>query len=516
MLLNLEYLIKKYNLKIKGIIHGGAHLAEEKDIYRKCNIENVLWIEGNPELAEKCTNILLDYPGNEVYSFLLSDKDDLNTTFHISNDSQCSSLLMLEKHKIFYPHIVESDIKSLPAYRLDKFIDNNNIDISLYNFINFDLQGAELMALKGMGDKLNYIDYIYTEISLSNLYDGCVLVEELDEYLSQYGFKRIEYKLTDSEWGDALYIKQPNKTQIVIHIMPEELIQYERIATQLKLSSQYLDDQDDVCVYITLNLSPTLYDWDKSNIKQKQIINDFEEINKKHFDWCETNFEIITDNSILGTTAQKRKAINSADDSIGQFIFLDTDIYFHEATLKCLLNSSKNIPDCFYVVCPQTVKLWDNTWDVITNEKFINEKFGFEKTFDPNETLTQALENIFLSRLDTFKFACGWFTLYSKSFLKLFNIPESFGPYGPEDTFWMYSSLLASQKYPKPYLEYSQIDTNIFSYIGQYVLNGLYVTEDYKYRPVKYTIPRYDLKSHFRAKAEKYFDIELKKIKDIL
>ena len=48
MLINLEELISKYNLNIKGIIHCGAHHAEEFKLYKKNKINNVVWIEANP------------------------------------------------------------------------------------------------------------------------------------------------------------------------------------------------------------------------------------------------------------------------------------------------------------------------------------------------------------------------------------------------------------------------------------------------------------------------------------
>ena len=36
MLLNLEMLVKKYNMDIKGVIHIGAHFGEENnDLYRE-------------------------------------------------------------------------------------------------------------------------------------------------------------------------------------------------------------------------------------------------------------------------------------------------------------------------------------------------------------------------------------------------------------------------------------------------------------------------------------------------
>ncbi len=34
-----------------------------------------------------------------------------------------------------------------------------------FNFLNLDIQGAELKALKSMGDYLNNVDYIYTEVN---------------------------------------------------------------------------------------------------------------------------------------------------------------------------------------------------------------------------------------------------------------------------------------------------------------------------------------------------------------
>ena len=41
MLISLDYLIKKYDLKIKGVSHFGAHLGQEIDSYLQNNISNV-------------------------------------------------------------------------------------------------------------------------------------------------------------------------------------------------------------------------------------------------------------------------------------------------------------------------------------------------------------------------------------------------------------------------------------------------------------------------------------------
>ena len=82
-----------------------------------------------------------------------------------------------------------------------------NID---YNFINLDIQGVELRALKSMEEYLHKIKYIYSEVNCDDVYLNCDKVNDIDNYLKQFGFERVETKWWgDSKWGDAFYIK-PN------------------------------------------------------------------------------------------------------------------------------------------------------------------------------------------------------------------------------------------------------------------------------------------------------------------
>ena len=77
-----------------------------------------------------------------------------------------------------------------------------------YDFLNIDLQGCERFALKGMGDILYNFKWAYLEVNAKEVYKGCALVGEIDEYLLGFGFKRVETKWCgNTGWGDALYIK---------------------------------------------------------------------------------------------------------------------------------------------------------------------------------------------------------------------------------------------------------------------------------------------------------------------
>ena len=86
-------------------------------------------------------------------------------------------------------------------------LDDAEIDISDFNFINIDVQGYELEVLRGSENTLNNIDYVYTEINVEEVYENAPHVDELDKFLSTYGFSRVETDLSGTTWGDAFYIK---------------------------------------------------------------------------------------------------------------------------------------------------------------------------------------------------------------------------------------------------------------------------------------------------------------------
>jgi FkbM family methyltransferase len=205
MLISLEDWIKFCEAKaIKGIIHIGAHNCEEQPIYDKINIDKtkVIWIDAIQECVDNSKKL-----GFNSYQMVVSDTDDEECVFKITNNGESSSMLELDTHLQYYPYIHVVEERKLKTSRMDTFIKNNNVDMNNYNFLNMDIQGAELMALKGFGDNLKYIDYIYTEVNIEPLYKDCALLHEIDAYLATYGFKRKLTSMTFANWGDALYIK---------------------------------------------------------------------------------------------------------------------------------------------------------------------------------------------------------------------------------------------------------------------------------------------------------------------
>jgi hypothetical protein len=51
------------------------------------------------------------------------------------------------------------------------------------------------------------MDYIIAEVNRDELYENCARVDEIDSFLSEYGFERKETNWEGQTWGDAFYIK---------------------------------------------------------------------------------------------------------------------------------------------------------------------------------------------------------------------------------------------------------------------------------------------------------------------
>lgn len=207
MLIPFNKIIKKYTKKIHGILHVGAHMCEELKYYNNNGLKNeqIIWIEANPELVKK--NLEIDSK-RIIKNFIACEKDTGFTKLNIANNGQSSSIFNFGTHTSHYPNIKYDNFVKVKNNRIDTMYKQEKIPNDFANFINLDIQGAELLALKGMGKLLNNFDYVYTEINKEKVYKDCALIEDIDNYLKKYNFKRVETKWTNAGWGDALYIKK--------------------------------------------------------------------------------------------------------------------------------------------------------------------------------------------------------------------------------------------------------------------------------------------------------------------
>lgn len=192
-------------IDITGAFHIGAHECEELSFYTQLGLRDtdIVWIDGVPSKVAQATARGIPH----VYNAIITDTDDTEVVLNVSNNVQSSSVLEFGTHSRSYPDIVYVDTVRQPSITVDTFFERHGMDASKYNFWNFDIQGAELMALKGATKSIQHAKAIYLEVNEKELYKKCALLPEIDSFLSQYGFKRVCIKMSKSGWGDALYIR---------------------------------------------------------------------------------------------------------------------------------------------------------------------------------------------------------------------------------------------------------------------------------------------------------------------
>jgi FkbM family methyltransferase len=203
MLIDLENLVKTLDLKITGVLHVGAHFGEENGVYNNLGIEKRAFFEP----LEKSFNILKQNVGenHDLHQIALGNENkQISMYVERANSGQSSSILKPQLHLEQYPHIQFEETEEVSMQRLDDM----DINLEGYNFINIDVQGYELEVFKGAAKTLENIDYIMSEINRDELYENCARVEQLIEFLSPYGFELVEENWVGGTWGDGFFIKR--------------------------------------------------------------------------------------------------------------------------------------------------------------------------------------------------------------------------------------------------------------------------------------------------------------------
>jgi hypothetical protein len=288
------------------------------------------------------------------------------------------------------------------------------------------------------------------------------------------------------------------KGVITIFTMPQELEDLALTLERLKRNSVFVDPSVEYSVEITMCLSDELTDWENSKLPKEYIKERSIELCQRYLDWCK--WEIVHDtNKVLGCVSQRRYSLTNNPDA-DFFIWLDTDMVFKDTTLYYTTSAYqmvKNTGMDMFVVTPQFVKQWDNTWDIVANKNYWNQPVNYHLNCNIYAEGLPQLEEVNVAQINGLKFAGGWFTLISKPLLDRVGIPESFGHYGLEDTFVMVCGSLMAQRGEN---------------VGQFILENLIIGENHKNRPnqsVKKYLSIKDRKEEFKQIAHSNWESEI-------
>jgi FkbM family methyltransferase len=194
----------------KSVLHVGAHKAEECEQYEENGWigegnRRAIWVEAQKDLAWNLRQAL-PQERHIVENFAVWHTDDVSITLNIASSSQSSSILDFDEHRLKYPTIEMIGREIVTTKRLDTIIKESGLEP---DFLNLDIQGAELIAIQSLGASIANIRWIYTEVNFTQLYAQNALIHEIDEYLQFYGFRRVvTHRVPGAGWGDALYIRR--------------------------------------------------------------------------------------------------------------------------------------------------------------------------------------------------------------------------------------------------------------------------------------------------------------------
>ncbi len=205
VLIPISEILSNYKITCSSIAHFGAHYGQEVDSYLKNNFTEIHLFE--PQSS--CFSVLQKKFGQNktitLHNFALGSQTETSILNLGSGDGQASSILQPQLHNKLYPYIEFTKSENIEIKRFDQ-LDLGNVD-----FLNIDIQGFELEALKGCEKFLeDNIHYIYTEVNRKHVYKNCALIQEIDEYLEKFDLVRVKTRWWNmfTPWGDAFYIKR--------------------------------------------------------------------------------------------------------------------------------------------------------------------------------------------------------------------------------------------------------------------------------------------------------------------
>lgn len=204
MLISVRELNDNWNIRPTGVVHVGAHLAEESSDYENFGWTPVIWVEAQPNLVKQL-KVNLNKSTHTVIEAAVWSENDVELDLNLASNSQSTSLLKFGTHKEHYPDILFTQSIRVKTKRLDRLIPESTCP----NFLNMDLQGIELKALEGLGELIHKFDYIFSEVNFREVYEDCSKVQDIDHYLKEFGFARVLTRWYFKEgWGDALYVRR--------------------------------------------------------------------------------------------------------------------------------------------------------------------------------------------------------------------------------------------------------------------------------------------------------------------
>jgi 2-O-methyltransferase len=189
----LRKLLNAYlSKRIQGVLHIGANVGQEAKRYAD---KKVVWIEADPEIMTALRHNIAPFPNQRAFCVLLGDRER-EVDFNISSNwGESSSVFAFGPYAVgersLWPDLNLTMQKTvrLKMRTLDAFAAENNLELHAYDHWVIDVQGAELLVLKGAVRCLRFCKTATLECSTVEIYEGGASYEDVKRAMAGWGFR---------------------------------------------------------------------------------------------------------------------------------------------------------------------------------------------------------------------------------------------------------------------------------------------------------------------------------------
>ena len=212
---NINYVgsFERLNVGVKGVIHVGMYDFVEHYCYTKLVGDKVIGVEANKFVYDTMSKPIADRCGYLSFNECVYSEDGLEKQFFLAND--CSTLNPVEYSDHLSMKLRGGSYVDVTTKKLSTLIEENNIDMNQYDFLNIDAEGAELEILKGFEDNLKYINMIFLETSLDDRNNTGASHDVIVEWLKERNFSLAEMSdsYQDERWGDSIFLRNDRELE---------------------------------------------------------------------------------------------------------------------------------------------------------------------------------------------------------------------------------------------------------------------------------------------------------------
>lgn len=181
------------------------HFFPQAKIYTfECNPSTVpLWRENTKDIPEVVLTEKAVSDREGTISFFPIDPSTTKSEWKDGNPGASSLLKASGEYPV--EQYGQKEIKVLTTTLKKFFLEQR---ISHLNLIWMDIQGAELMALRGLEERIHDIDIIHTEVEFIEIYKGQPLALDIKKFMSDNDFLLCYFTTFGHYSGDAVFINQ--------------------------------------------------------------------------------------------------------------------------------------------------------------------------------------------------------------------------------------------------------------------------------------------------------------------